>query len=156
MKIQRQKTGFTLIELVVVIAILGILAGIAIPRLMDATAAARGAKIVADLRTIDSAVLVYNAKTGKMPSKDYIQELTTVAAPSEVKPTTYKLLAAWPIPPLGKVTIVNNYGHTMNVTSTKTKYTLDLTEDSPNYGRALYNYSSIDNLMAFDDKSDRV
>lgn len=51
-------------ELVVVIAILGILAGLAIPRFMDATASARGARIVADMRTIDSAIMMYNAKTG--------------------------------------------------------------------------------------------
>lgn len=49
--IKNQK-GFTLVELVVVIAILGILAGLAIPRFMDATASARGARIVADMRTI--------------------------------------------------------------------------------------------------------
>ena len=51
--IKNQK-GFTLVELVVVIAILGILAGLAIPRFMDATASARGARIVADMRTIES------------------------------------------------------------------------------------------------------
>ena len=62
----RARRGFTLIELVVVIAILGILAGIAIPRFLNATATARGAKIVADLRTIDSAIVIYNAKTGKI------------------------------------------------------------------------------------------
>ena len=45
-------SGFTLIELVIVIAILGILAGIAIPRFMDAAATARGAKMLADMRTI--------------------------------------------------------------------------------------------------------
>ena len=58
MKFFKNKKGFTLVELVVVIAILGILAGIAIPRFMDATASARGSKIVADLRTIDSAVSI--------------------------------------------------------------------------------------------------
>jgi prepilin-type N-terminal cleavage/methylation domain-containing protein len=68
MKLFSSKKGFTLIELVVVIAILGILAGIAIPRFLDATATARGAKIVADMRTIDSAIMVYNAKTGNLPS----------------------------------------------------------------------------------------
>ena len=55
-------------ELVVVIAILGILAGLAIPRFMDATASARGARIVADMRTIDSAIMMYNAKTGNLPT----------------------------------------------------------------------------------------
>src|SRR5574344_1939679 len=69
MKSLKSNKGFTLIELVVVIAILGILAGIAIPRFMDATATARGAKIVADLRTIDSAIMMYNAKTGNLPDK---------------------------------------------------------------------------------------
>lgn len=49
-------------ELVVVIAIIGILAGIAVPRFLDATASARGAKIVADMRTIQSAEMIYYAK----------------------------------------------------------------------------------------------
>ena len=63
-----KRSGFTLIELVVVIAILGILAGIAIPRVMDMTARARGAEIVANLRTIDSAIALYITKTGKVPA----------------------------------------------------------------------------------------
>lgn len=55
--IKNQK-GFTLVELVVVIAIIGILAGMAIPRFLDATASARGAKVVADMRTIQSAEMI--------------------------------------------------------------------------------------------------
>ena len=69
MKFFKNKKGFTLVELVVVIAILGILAGIAIPRFMDATASARGAKIVADMRTIDSSIMMYSAASGKMQLK---------------------------------------------------------------------------------------
>lgn len=55
-------------ELVVVIAIIGILAGIAVPRFLDATASARGAKIVADMRTIQSAEMIYYAKNAKYPT----------------------------------------------------------------------------------------
>lgn len=89
--------GFTLIELVVVIAILGILAGIAIPRFLDAQASAKGAKIVADLRTIDSAAMVYQAKTGSLPAS--IAALTTNNA--AVSPAQYQLLASWPVPDTG-------------------------------------------------------
>ncbi|WP_293548440.1 type II secretion system protein [Phascolarctobacterium sp.] len=64
----RAKKGFTLIELVVVIAILGILAGIAIPRFMDSVETARGAKLLADLRSIESAGTVYYTKNGNVIS----------------------------------------------------------------------------------------
>lgn len=89
--------GFTLIELVVVIAILGILAGIAIPRFLDAQASAKGAKIVADLRTIDSAAMIYQAKTGSLPTS--IAAITTNN--TAVSPAQYQLLASWPVPKTG-------------------------------------------------------
>ena len=62
------RKGFTLVELLVVVAIIGVLAAIAIPRFTDATAAANGAKIQADLRTIDSAIMMYFAATGGYPA----------------------------------------------------------------------------------------
>lgn len=68
MMIVREKRGFTLIELVVVIAILGIIAGIALPRFLDAQASARGAKVIANLRAIDSAINIYATKMGEFPS----------------------------------------------------------------------------------------
>lgn len=62
------KRGFTVIELVIVIAILGILAGIAIPRFLDAQATANGAKVLGNLRTLDSASTLFMMKNGRIPS----------------------------------------------------------------------------------------
>ena len=73
--IKNQK-GFTLVELVVVIAIIGILAGMAIPRFLDATASARGAKVVADMRTIQSAEMIYFAKYSKYPTANTDTDFT--------------------------------------------------------------------------------
>ena len=62
------RKGFTLVELLVVISIIGILSAIAIPKFMDATKTARGAKIQADLRTLDSAIQIYAASAGSYPA----------------------------------------------------------------------------------------
>jgi len=59
-KIHNRK-GFTLIELVVVIAILGILAAIAVPRYTQSVANAQAAALDANTRVLNSAVTMYIA-----------------------------------------------------------------------------------------------
>ena len=105
-----KKNGFTLIELALVIAVLGILAGIAIPRFVNANMSARGSKILADINACESAVNTYYAKTGNFPAGT-----ETIAA---------SYLANWPKPPSGKA-LVKKYDNNdliLDVQSTKYAY----------------------------------
>lgn len=84
----RHQKGFTLVELMVVIAIIGILAAIAVPKFMSSTDAAKKAKLQADLRTIDSANTIHFAQNGTNAA-----DLDALVAAN--------LLAAAPTPPAG-------------------------------------------------------
>ena len=62
--------GFTLIELMVVIVILGILAGVVVPRIMDNPDKARVAKAKHDITALGSALDVYRLDNFVYPTTD--------------------------------------------------------------------------------------
>ena len=67
----RQKTrGFTLIEVMVVVVILGILAAIIVPKVMDRPDTARLVKAQSDIRAIESALNLYKLDNFNYPSTD--------------------------------------------------------------------------------------
>ena len=58
---RRQKgfTGFTLVEILIVVVILGILAAIVIPQFSDASTEAKTSSLISDLQTVRSQIQLY-------------------------------------------------------------------------------------------------
>ena len=67
MKNRPQSRGFSLIELVVVISILAILAGVLVPRVTSHMKSARDARRLADIKTIRNAIEQYYMDKGSYP-----------------------------------------------------------------------------------------
>lgn len=64
----RRQAGFTLIEIMVVVVILGILAAVVVPKIMDNPDKARVAKAKQDVRAIEAALDLYKLDNFYYPS----------------------------------------------------------------------------------------
>jgi len=65
-----KQAGFTLIELMVVIIILGVLAGLIIPRVMGRPDEARQAKAKIQMESMESALKLYKLDNGNYPTTE--------------------------------------------------------------------------------------
>lgn len=61
------KKGFTLIELLIVVAIIAILAAIAVPNFLEAQTRAKVARVVSDMRTLNTGIETYRIDTNRYP-----------------------------------------------------------------------------------------
>lgn len=85
MKLQssyKKQTGFTLIEVIVVVVILGILASVVVPKVVNRTGQAQIVKAKQDIRAMESALQLYRVDNFDYPTTD--QGLSALAE----KPTT--------------------------------------------------------------------
>lgn len=66
----RRREGFTLIEIMVVVVILGILAGLIVPRIMSRPEEARRTKAALQIRSFESALKLYKLDNGVYPTTE--------------------------------------------------------------------------------------
>lgn len=80
-KIGANNNGFSLIELMVVIVILGILAGMIMPKLMGRTDDAKMVKAAVDIAALETALKLYKLDNGEYPTTE--QGLKALINPPE-------------------------------------------------------------------------
>jgi len=99
--------GFTLIELMVVIIILGILAGLVLPRFMGRTEEAKRTKARLQIENLESALKLYKLDNGSYPTTDQslealVQKPTTGGIPKNWREGGYLEKGQIPLDPWGR------------------------------------------------------
>lgn len=100
-----RQTGFTLIEIMVAVIILGILAAIIIPNVVDRPEQARIVKAKQDILAIQDALDLYKLDNGFYPSTDQGLQALVSKPNNQPTPMNYKeggYLPRVPIDPWGK------------------------------------------------------
>lgn len=78
----KSQQGFTLIEIMVVVVILGILAGLIVPKIMDKPEEAKRTKAEVQIKALEQALKFYKLDNGKYPTTE--QGLQALVEPPAV------------------------------------------------------------------------
>jgi general secretion pathway protein G len=82
--------GFTLIEIMVVVVILGILAAVVVPRIMDSPDKARTAKAKQDIRQLEGAMELYKLDNFNYPTTQQGLQALVTKPSGDPQPKNYK------------------------------------------------------------------
>lgn len=107
----RKQQGFTLIEVMVVVVILGILAAIVVPRVIDRPEQARVVRAQQDIVAISNAMDLYKLDNGQYPTTDQgIAALVTQPTSEPAPQDWHQYLKQVPTDPWGNPYIYANPG----------------------------------------------
>ncbi len=110
--------AFTLIELLIVVAIIGILAAIAVPNFMNAQIRAKISRVVSDQKNIGTALDMYFVDQNAFPDFSTFPEFATRGVPELTTPVAY--MADYPIDVFENT--VESYGLPEGLNNTKMAY----------------------------------
>ncbi|MFW6286727.1 MAG: type IV pilin protein [Candidatus Sumerlaeota bacterium] len=79
----KQHKAFTLIELLIVVAIIGILAAIAVPNFLEAQARSKIARVKADMRTLATGIETYRVDYNWYPLPGGVKDDGTIHIPTQ-------------------------------------------------------------------------
>ena len=155
---QKFLTGFTLIELMVVIAIIGILGVVITPVVRKAIIKAKAARMVAEMKVIGDAVNVYNPDTGQWPIFHYISNNpSSLLSDPGVAGWDGPYLKAVPVSPLDRTPFsgCSNPGRYYVGFTGSHAVTFDLDSDGTNdvtngYSVAIYGFRNQNLLLRLD------
>ena len=107
LKIRAQQAGFTLVEIMVVVIIIGLLAGIVVPNVMDNLDEANVQKARADFSSLQTALKLYRIDNFNYPTTE--QGLEALVTKSSIAPVPRNFKASGYIDNLNKDPWGNDY-----------------------------------------------
>ena len=108
---QRYQSGFTLLEIMLVVGIIVIILGVAVARLGNTTGVARDMRVQADIQSISTQLKLYEAVNGFAPTTEQGLQALVTQPQSDPRPTRwYQLFRELPRDPWGNDYIYKSPG----------------------------------------------
>ncbi|TCP67148.1 general secretion pathway protein G [Heliophilum fasciatum] len=125
-KSKKGQEGFSLIEILIVVAVIGVLAAMIVPSAFSAVDKGKVATLLSDYRAVKSAVLNYYTDVGSWPAES--ADGTGLVGKPATSPATWSgpYLERWPTSPWENVSFEIKKITTGTAPNTETKYILEI------------------------------